>query len=152
MLNRVSSQFWFIREKWGTSKQKVQTLSISTSTDRQHINTECDQEFKKPLSRNSVSLEFFFLFVCCSLLIGETQQNHFVPVKFLSNDPKAPRKQSASDGEERNIVPYFCFFVLFPLCLGLVCCNLQVEPFWKSHFVLAACILLPHCCSLSMKG
>ncbi|KAI3372921.1 hypothetical protein L3Q82_023367 [Scortum barcoo] len=37
----------------------------------------------------------------CSPSIGEEQQNHFVPVKFLLNDPKAPRRQSAGDVEER---------------------------------------------------
>lgn len=137
------------------SKQKVQTLCVFTSPDRQHINTECDQEFGKnhwaaaKMQKLCVAFSVLFEVVASSLLIRETQQNHFVPVKFLLNDPKAPRKQSASDGEERNTVS--CFFILF-FSLSQSCCNLQVEPFWKPHCILAACILLLHCCYIYVKG
>lgn len=61
-------------------------------------NTECELEIRKPLSsrEDAETLNHFF-FLCvwscfCSLLIREMQSNHFVPVMFLSNDPKAPRK------------------------------------------------------------
>lgn len=52
----------------------------------------------------------------------------------------------------RREILFHCFLLLYSVfCLCQSCCNLQVQPFWKSHCVLAACILLQlHCCSISI--
>lgn len=95
---------------------------------------------------------FFFLMCvwscCCSLLTGETESNHFVPVKFLLNDPKAPWKLwwlSASDGEGRNNCSSFCFFILFFLCVShVVICGC-------SHFgnPTLCSLHVNHCCTVA---